>query len=567
MAASDPREELAALRRLAELEARAVVAQGAQAPASAASVDSRPAPTYGALIPNAGNKGIAGVADMVLNAPTNLWNLAKAGYGSAATALGRPDLAPELTQNPDLVRRGMTALGMIRPEAEPVGPAQRMVDTGVQGGVGMLMNPASSVRQAASLGATGFGSGLAAQGTKEATGSDVAAQAVGVLAPLGINAAANQARANVAKVQSAKARNAPRDEALRAGIEAGLQVPPGQAKPGAYRITESIAGKQAIQQAVSTNNTEKINALARRSIGLPDDVPLTPEATQRVRRDAYSTGYTPLEQAGPISTGRLYRQELDGIVSKYEGAAKDFPKAVRSDVRDMVDALRVRTFDAGNGLKMVQTLRDDAGRAFATGDKALGKAKIAAATAIENQIERGAMVPPETMQAFRDARQLMAKTHTVEEAIKAGTGNVDARVFGRELQKGTPLTGEQRVIGAFANNFPKAVQPPSMVGSPGVSNVRQFGHIMQGGVGASLGALLAGPAGAAVGGGIGTGASIAAPSLAQRRLLSQSLQRSLVPKYGASPVDSLLFAPIPQLSAGTVIPPALIAEELRRQGN
>lgn len=532
-------------------------ANGRERPPVDAKVDSRAAPTYSALIPNAGNKALAGTADLLLNAPTNLWNLGKAGYGAAATALGRPDLAPEMTQTPDLARRGMTALGMIRPEAEPVGAAQRLVDAGVQGATGMLMNPSSGVRQAAALATTGAGAGVAAQGTKEVTGSDTAAQAVGVLAPLGINMAANQARTIAAQQAAAQSRNAPKDTALRAGIQAGYQVPPSMVRPTlGNRIVESVAGKAATQQAASVNNQEVTNALTRRAVGLPADAPLTPEAMQAIRRNAYQTGYAPLTNAGPLSTGRLYRQDLDDIVANYEGAARSFPGAVRGEVRAMVDGLRVRRLDSGDGIRMAQILRDDAGKAFASGDAALGRANRAAADAIEAQIERGAQVPPQVMDNFRDARRLMARTHTVEEAIPVGSGDVSARKLAAALQKGAPLDGELRTVAEFANNYPKAVQPPQMVGSPGVSKLGVVGSAAAGGAGA----LFGGPVGA----GIAAGASLAAPRVAEAMLLRSGKQKSLVPQYGTSPIDRMLFAPIPQLSTGAVIPPALLAEELRK---
>jgi hypothetical protein len=537
-------------------------------PQGTAGIDKRSAPSYGALLPNAANKAIARTADLFLNAPTNVWNLAKAGAGTVATAAGRPDLAPDLTKAPDLAQRGMTAAWMIRPEAEPVGTTQRIVDAATQGATGMAMNPASSGRALASLAGAGALSGAAAQGTKEATGSNVAAQSVGILTPLGINMAANAARANIARLEQQRAQNAPRDQALQAGIEAGLQVPPTMMKPG-DRMLEGMAGKVAVQQATAINNAEKVNALARKSIGLPPEAPLTPEVVQKVRSTAYQTGYEPMAQLGPVYPGAAYKRDLDAIASKYEGAAKDFPTAVRNDVREMIGSLRVGQFDAGNGIKMSQTLRDDASTAFRVGDNALGKAKLAAAKAIEDQIERTAQTvaiahqagvgpagpdPTRMLDNFRDARRLMAQTHTVEDALIAGTGNVDARKFGAALQAGVPLVGEQKIIGEFAKNYPKAVQPPSQVGSPGVSKLNLYGT-----------GLMGSAVGAGIGGALGGLAAQAGPPLAQRYLLSERHQRGLVPKYDPSLAD-MLFAPIPNLSSGAMIPPALLAEELRRQG-
>ena len=54
-------------------------------------------PSWASVVGSAPYKAIAGTADVLLNAPQNIANLAKMGYGTAVTAMGRPDLAPEVT--------------------------------------------------------------------------------------------------------------------------------------------------------------------------------------------------------------------------------------------------------------------------------------------------------------------------------------------------------------------------------------------------------------------------------------------------------------------------------------
>ncbi len=141
---------------------------------------------------------------------------------------------------------------------------------------------------------------------------------------------------------------------------------------------------------------------------------------------------------------------------------------------EQVGGLRgVKSFDADNAIKMTQILRDEAGTAFAQGDKALGKAKREAAKAIEDQIERGLLKTgangADALKAFREARTLMAKTHTVENSLVAEGGTVNAKKIGAQLQRGKPLTDELRTIGAFANNYsgvagiPKGSNPLSVL--------------------------------------------------------------------------------------------------------
>ena len=519
-----------------------------------------PQPGYGDVAINAGNKAVAGTIDALGNAPTNVWNLGKAAFGTAATALGRPDLAPDLTPTPNYARGLLERGGFIKDQNNPQTTGQRILDAAVQGGVGMAMNPSASIGQTAALMGSGALAGTAAQGTKEATGSDVLGNSVAVLAPLGINAASNAARNKIAELAAAQSRNAPKDTALKNALEAGFQVPPSSVNPSLKnRTLETVAGKVATQQDTSLNNAEKVNALSRQALNLPPDAPLTPEVTKSIRKDAFQQGYAPLENAGTISTGKLYRQELDDIVNQYQGAARSFPQAVRDDVSRMVDGLRRRSFDAGDAVKMSATLREDASKSFSSGDAALGKAQRAAADAIENQIERGLGTAPKTaemMQNFRDARQLMAKSHTVEDAIQVGTGSVDARKLAAALQSNAPLNGELRVIAEFAKNYPKAVQPPSMVGSP-VNNLRSYAAMGGGGMGAMLGQALG--VGPVVGGAIGAAVPAAASPLAKSVILSKSYQKGLTPNYDPGKLATFL-ASNPQLSSGAALAPLLLTQ-------
>lgn len=122
-----------------------------------------------------------------------------------------------------------------------------------------------------------------------------------------------------------------------------------------------------------------------------------------------------------------------------------------------VGGVNVETFDAGDAIKMTQILRDEASSAFAKGDKGLGKAKREAANAIESQIERHLFAMGKNggdlLKNFRESRILMAKAHDVGDAIREGSGAVNAKTFGAKLQRGKPLTGELATIGKFANTF------------------------------------------------------------------------------------------------------------------
>lgn len=458
----------------------------------------KPVPNTALMSANAANRALAGIPDALLNTPNRLLNLGRAAIGSVATLAGRPDLAPEVTEDPDLTRKAFERMGFIKPELDPTTTGQRLLAGAIQGGVGSLVNPAAGLRQAATNALVGGASGLASSGVREATGNDTLAMTAGMLTPAlaarGISAAQQRVAANQLRQQQ----NAVRDQTVADARAAGYVLSPSEVNPSMLnRAIEGVAGKLSTRQLASARNQEVTNALVRRDLGVANDVPLTPELMAQIRREAYQTGYAPVAAAPVMRPGAAYRRELDDIAAQYRGAARSFPDAVNDEVTAMIESLRVRQFAPSDAIQMTQVLRDQASRSFANGNTGLGRAQRSAATAIENQIERGlfgmGQQGGEMLGAFRNARRQMARTHTIEAALNPATGNVQAMKLAAELRKGKPLSDgietAARSAAAFKNNF----QSMENVGAiPGISPLDV-------GYGAGLGTLGAiglGPSGA-----------------------------------------------------------------------
>jgi hypothetical protein len=176
-------------------------------------------------------------------------------------------------------------------------------------------------------------------------------------------------------------------------------------------------------------------------------------------------------------------------------------------------------------IKQLRTAADDA---FRTGNTDIGRSSKAAATALEDAIEShlGAIGSPELLQQFRDARQLIAKTYSVQKALNVETGTVDARKLAAELQRGKPLSGGIKEAAQFAARFPKAAQTPEQMGS-----LPQWSPLdLSAGIGtAGIGGLLSGGNPLAL-------AGLAAPGLvrsgARSLALSPVVQNGLVQSQG-----------------------------------
>lgn len=394
----------------------------------------------------------------------------------AATGKGMTSVARALGASPEFLRR--QGLPGTKEEADaqdaPLmktagGKVGNVLGQAAPAVVGMLIPGANTYAGAALIGAgTGgaFTEGGAAERVKGAFGGAVgglAGKGLGDLIGWGVPKLSKSLAEGRASAQVA---NAQRDAAAIAAKDAGYVIPPADVNPSFLNeALGGLSGKIKTAQVASARNQGTTNAMARKALGLADDAPLTADSLQAFRNSAASTGYAPIRQAGEVVADAPYMAALDNIAAHYQGAARSFPgkggmHGPANPVLDMVDQLRQTKFDAGDALDMVKVLRESADKAYRSGDTGFGKASKAAASALEDQIERHLKAAGDdaAMAAFRKARQDIAKSYTVQKAVNPGSGDVSAQVLARELQKGKPLSGELKAVAEIANAFPKATQ-------------------------------------------------------------------------------------------------------------
>jgi hypothetical protein len=304
--------------------------------------------------------------------------------------------------------------------------------------------------------------------------------------------------------------NLPRDMALERARAEGYMAPPGSIDPlsGRFVIAERIAGKTLLEQMMSVRNQETTNRLARRAVGVGEDTPLTSDAMTAVRQTAARQGYDPIRRIGNVTTDNQFVNDLANIEQAFTGQAASFPAAVPNTVQQLVNTHLVGQFDSGDAIRRIQDLRNDASASFRRNEPDIGRAQRAVANALEDQIERGITasgLPNATqmLDDFRAARQRMAISHSIENAIREGTNNVSATKLASDLQRGRYMTGDLQNIAEFASRFPRVSQLPSQIGTPSSGTV--------------LGPVSAVPN---------------ALSAAMRRyLMSQGAQRAATPRY------------------------------------
>lgn len=255
--------------------------------------------------------------------------------------------------------------------------------------------------------------------------------------------------------------------AVQAARDAGYVIPPTQAKPTlGNRMLEGFAGKLTTAQNASSKNQAVTNNLAAKAIGLPADTKITPDVIKSVR-DVAGQAYEAIGQSGTVTPGASYASALNAIEAPFKKAAQGFPNAKPSPVLQLVESLRSPTFDAASAVAKIKELRSAADDAFRAGNSDVGRASRAGAKALEDALESHLQQTGATdlLKNFRDARQLIAKTYTVEKALNPASGSVDARKLAGELKKGKPLSGDLKSVAEFASTFPKAAQAIEGMGS------------------------------------------------------------------------------------------------------
>ena len=228
---------------------------------------------------------------------------------------------------------------------------------------------------------------------------------------------------------------------------------------------------------------------------------------------------------------------MQNIEQRFTGASRSFPGAVPDNVRRIINENLVNDFDSADAIARIRSLRQDAPAAYRRGDNNIGQANNAVARALEDQIERNLtnMGQPgaQMLTDFREARRRMAISHTLEEAMREGTGSVDARKLAAALNRGAPLTGDLRTAANFASAFPNVnAAVPGSMGTPGVVNrLGQPG--LSSIIGAGIGGFFGGYQGGAAGAVLGQYAPQVSRTAAQQYLMSNMAQRNaLAPRAG-----------------------------------
>ena len=229
-------------------------------------------------------------------------------------------------------------------------------------------------------------------------------------------------------------------------------------------LLEGLGGKLKTAQQASIRNQAVTNRLAARELGLPEGTPIDSAILASIRREA-AKAYENIKTSGQVNADITFRRDIANATKEFRQAAQDFPSLAENTLIKAVDDLRnTNSFASGSAIQAIKQLRDKADVSFRAGDKSVGNAYKSAANAFEGVLERNLARTGSqgALEAFKAARQQIAKTYSVEDALVGS--DVSAARLAAQLNKKKPLSGDLERIARFAQEFPKVNRTPQQIG-------------------------------------------------------------------------------------------------------
>jgi len=255
-------------------------------------------------------------------------------------------------------------------------------------------------------------------------------------------------------------------------IAEGATLPPTQVNPSMLnRIIEGISGKQQTSQIASVKNQQLVNEQARKALNLAPDVEITPQVLQQYR-DIKGQAYDALRANPAYYSDKPF---LNDINSKTAEIQKRGGLVKSGEELNLLNELKQLRFDGDGLVEKIKVLRSDSDVNFRSADPdkiRLAQVQKFASKQLEDLAERNLknFNQPDVMTNFKQARQDIAKSYTIEKALNAATGNVSGAVLGQRAATGKIVPSELLALSNAAAAYPTAFQNVARIGSvPGFS--------------------------------------------------------------------------------------------------
>jgi hypothetical protein len=263
-----------------------------------------------------------------------------------------------------------------------------------------------------------------------------------------------------------------RQQIAQTAIEQGATLPPTQVNPTLLnKLLEGFSGKQQTGQVASIKNQEVVNAQARKALNLPEDTVITPQVLQDFR-NVKGQAYDALKANNTYYADKQFFTDINKRTAELQKLANTTD--VTAELR-VLNGLKQMNFDGVGLVEQMKRLRYDGEgnlASMAPKDRSLGQAQKFAAKQLEDLAERNLQNfnQPDVMSNFKQARQDIAKSYTIEKSLNAVTGDVSGAKLGQRAAAGKIVPNELQALADAAAAYPTAFQNTARIGSvPGIS--------------------------------------------------------------------------------------------------
>lgn len=426
-----------------------------------------------------------GAGNLMANAITG--GLSKLGFSDEYLGIDRtkPQPAPQPTQSISDILKGTYKVATERPGLLVGGMATGLLDPANLVLPGAIQKSIVSATPTALVQAAprtvALAQNLATGGTTAALGS-AAQQAAqtGTINPAQVASEAGAGALMTLPTGTVSAVTTPKAPAqltqsqliAQRAIAEGATLPPTQVNPTVLnKLLEGFSGKQQTGQVASIKNQEVVNAQARKALNLPEDTVITPQVLQDYR-SVKGQAYDALKSNNTYYADKQFITDINKRTTDLQKLANTTD--VTAELR-VLNGLKQMNFDGVGLVEQMKRLRYDGEANLASadpGNRSLGQAQKFAAKQLEDLAERNLnnFNQPDVMKNFKQARQDIAKSYTIEKSLNAATGDVSGAKLGQRAATGKIVPSELEALANAAAAYPTAFQNTARIGSvPGVS--------------------------------------------------------------------------------------------------
>lgn len=285
-------------------------------------------------------------------------------------------------------------------------------------------------------------------------------------------------------------------------IEQGATLVPSEVNPSILNnLLEAFSSKPQTKQLTSIKNAEIGNAAARKFLNVDPDTAITLPILQEFR-DKKGLAYDALRANPTYYTDKPFVNAISNKLNDLYDLAPT--NNVLAEINTL-KGLQQLNFKSKGFVEQMKRLKGDAGTNLASPlakDKNLGEIQRFAVNQMEDLAERNLTdiyKQPDVIKNFKQAREDIAKSYTLQKSLNLATGDVSLAELGQRAKQGKIVPAELQVLADAAAAYPNSFQNVARIGSAPGPNLTDLavgtvGAVSTGNAGA-LGAVFGRPLG------------------------------------------------------------------------